>query len=276
MLSEQDISGLHAIEREVSDFYLTESRYPEGMKVPSHSHENASFYFILRGSMTERCNNVTRERAPSTLVFTPPNEPHSNQIRQHGCRLFMIEIKPRWLAWAKEHACLPDSTSHFNSAVTIKLGRQAYSEACRPDSFSPLVIEGLMLELLAAISRDQTILAQKRAPWLERARELLHERFAAKLTINEMATELGVHPVYFLTAFRRHYGCTVGEYIRHLRIEYACSQLRCADASLTEIGLAAGFFDQSHFSRTFKLLIGMTPAQYRAEVSTLPEYNAFN
>ena len=49
MLSDRDIIGLHAIEREVGNFYLTESRYPPRLKVPKHSDENASVYFILSG-----------------------------------------------------------------------------------------------------------------------------------------------------------------------------------------------------------------------------------
>jgi mannose-6-phosphate isomerase-like protein (cupin superfamily) len=76
----QDIADLHALESEVGNFYLTESRYPPGMEVPMHSHDNASLYFILSGNMTERCGKVTRERRPSTLVFTPPGEAHSNRI----------------------------------------------------------------------------------------------------------------------------------------------------------------------------------------------------
>jgi AraC family transcriptional regulator len=252
------------MEREVGNFYLTESCYPPGMNIPKHSHQNASVYFVLNGSMAERCGNVTREREPSNLVFTPPEEPHSNRIRTTGCRLFMIEMKARWLASIKEHSCLPESTSHFNSALVASLGRRAYHEVRRPDSFSPLVIEGLILELLAEISRQQKRGEQKEVPWLKRARDILQDRFATKLTVKEVAGELDIHPVYFASAFRRHYGCTVGEYIRHARIEYACSQLRCSRASLTDVALAAGFFDQSHFSRTFKLLVGMTPAGYRA------------
>jgi AraC-like DNA-binding protein len=38
-------------------------------------------------------------------------------------------------------------------------------------------------------------------------------------------------------------------------------------ASLIDIALAAGFFDQSHFTRTFKMLMGMSPNQYRATLS---------
>jgi len=245
------------------------------MEVPMHSHDNASLYFILSGNMTERCGKVTRERRPSTLVFTPPGEAHSNRILKTGCRLFMIETKAPWLASLKEYSCLPESTSDFNDRLTTRLAQRAYSEVCHLDPFSPLIIEGLALELLAQISRQQIRVKQKKAPWLEKAREILHERFAVKLTVGEVAKEIGVHPVYFLSAFRRRYGCTVGEYIRHLRIDYACSQLRSSPASLTEIALAAGFFDQSHFSRTFKLLMGTTPAKYRSQASMLAEYNTF-
>src|SRR2546430_1023577 len=144
ILSDQDIIGLHAMEREVGNFYLTESCYPPRMNIPKHSHQNASLYLILNGSMTEKCGNVTREREPSNLVFTPPDEPHSNQIRTIGCRLFMIETKARWLASVKEHTCLPDLTSQFDSGLAASLGRRAYNEVRQSDSFSPLVIEALI------------------------------------------------------------------------------------------------------------------------------------
>src|SRR5205823_3842255 len=49
-----------------------------------------------------------------------------------------------------------------------------------------------------------------------------------------------------------------------LRIAHSCRQLSQTEASLSEISLAAGFADQSHFGRTFKRLVGITPAEYRA------------
>jgi AraC family transcriptional regulator len=78
-----------------------------------------------------------------------------------------------------------------------------------------------------------------------------------------MAEAVGAHPVYLSREFHRHFRCTVGEYVRQLRIELACHKLSGSDEPLALIALAAGFFDQSHFSRTFKLLTGMSPAQYR-------------
>ena len=50
--------------------------------------------------------------------------------------------------------------------------------------------------------------------------------------------------------------------MRQLRIEFARRQL-AGDASLSTIAAAAGFCDQSHFTRLFKQYMGLTPAEYR-------------
>jgi AraC family transcriptional regulator len=72
-----------------------------------------------------------------------------------------------------------------------------------------------------------------------------------------------VHPVYLACAFRRHYRSTVGEYVRRLRVEFACRELSATRAPLAQVALAAGFADQSQFSRTFKRVVGLTPTEYR-------------
>jgi AraC-like DNA-binding protein len=50
--------------------------------------------------------------------------------------------------------------------------------------------------------------------------------------------------------------CTVGEYVRRLRIEFACQQISHTDTSLPDTAVAAGFYDQSQFSRAFKQVVG--------------------
>jgi AraC family transcriptional regulator len=55
----------------------------------------------------------------------------------------------------------------------------------------------------------------------------------------------------------------VGEYIRGLRIEYACHEIERGELPLALIALEAGFANQGHFSSTFKRLTGFTPASYR-------------
>jgi AraC family transcriptional regulator len=72
-----------------------------------------------------------------------------------------------------------------------------------------------------------------------------------------------VHPGYLASAFRRHFGCTIGEFVRRQRIALACRALTDGDAPLADVAIEAGFADQSHFTRTFKRQLGMTPAAYR-------------
>jgi AraC family transcriptional regulator len=102
-----------------------------------------------------------------------------------------------------------------------------------------------------------------RPRWFANARELLDVCFDAAPSIHELAAEAGIHPVYFAAAFRRYAGCSVGDYVRRRRIEYARRRLADRDVPLSDLALEAGFADQSHLTRTFKRFTGMTPAQYR-------------
>jgi len=63
--------------------------------------------------------------------------------------------------------------------------------------------------------------------------------------------------------FRLHYGQPVGAYLRGLRIAWAAGKLTGTDEDIAQIALQAGFFDQSHFTRTFKRQLGLTPLAYR-------------
>jgi AraC family transcriptional regulator len=78
-----------------------------------------------------------------------------------------------------------------------------------------------------------------------------------------LARDVGVHPVHLAQAFHKSYYCTVGDYVRQLRIEYARHELVASETPIIQIALAAGFCDQSHFTRTFKRIVGVAPSQYR-------------
>ncbi|HEY0098454.1 MAG TPA: helix-turn-helix transcriptional regulator, partial [Pyrinomonadaceae bacterium] len=91
-----------------------------------------------------------------------------------------------------------------------------------------------------------------------------HATFAEQVTLAGVAGAVGVHPVYLAARFRKHYQCTVGEYVRRLRVEVACREVVRTDRALSEIAPSVGFYDQSHFTNVFRRHTGMTPAQYRA------------
>ena len=136
-------------------------------------------------------------------------------------------------------------------------------ELSTPDTTASLALEGLVCALIGEVSRAPGS-PQPPAVWLSRARERLHAEFRHPPSVGELARDAGVHRCHFARAFRRGVGCTVAEFIRGRRVEWAAEQLRAGGHSLTELSLMAGFADQAHFTRAFKRVTGYTPGAYRA------------
>ncbi len=240
--------------------YTTQSR----LHLPPHAHENAYLYFVVAGACEERLGRTTRLVELSSLVFHPAGVPHSNRWDEAGGRAFHVEFSQPRLAAIGEYAPVRNSPTEVRSAPAAWLASRLYREYQKRDEFSPLIMEGLALELLAQISRPGTADVALHPPrWLRFARDLMHDRFAEPMALGDVAAAVGVHPVHLARCFRRHFGCTLGEYLRKLRVEFACHQLTGTVKPLLEIALAAGFTDQSHFTRTFRRHMQVTPGEFR-------------
>jgi AraC family transcriptional regulator len=263
-ISREPLASAVARHCELSGFTLFETAYAPGFKMPRHAHESAAFGVVLQGAYTEQHDRHTRTCQPTTIVFHPADEEHAVEFHQASVRIFRLEAKPHWLARVREHTAALDQPAEFHGGPASQLALRLYREFQEMDEAAPLAMEGLAFEILVEASRSGSRRAEPQPPgWLKQARDLLHAEFSENLTLPEIALAVGVHPVYLARQFRKHYHCTIGEYVRRLRIECACRKIAQSDAPLIEIAAAAGFYDQSHFSRTFKRLTGLTPAEYR-------------
>ncbi len=251
-------------QRTVAGLTLTETRYAPGTRLPRHCHRHGYFCLIRRGSFREDYNGRQRSCGPLTLAYHPPGEVHAEQIGSSEVWSFNIDIAPGWARAAGRTAWPLDEPFDTRAEPMVGLAVRLFQEFSSPDAASPLIIEGLMLELLGQCARA-TVRQQTGGapPWLARVRDLLAERSADPPGLAELAAEAAVHPGHLATAFRRHYGCTVGEFTRRQRVARACQQLAATDRPLAEVALLAGFADQSHFTRAFQRLLGVTPAVYR-------------
>lgn len=248
---------------EVSGLRITETFYPNGMKQPVHAHEMSLYCFVLAGSYVETVGQRTRVRRPLALAFHPVGSPHAESYGTCG-RHLLVELGTRWIDCAREYGAVLDLPVELPAGTPTWLVTQLYDEFRDLDSVSPLAIEGVLMELMAETSRCAVGPADRHPPhWLEQVTELLHTRFADNVGLSELASAVGVHPAHLARVFRRFKGCTVGEYVRGLRIEYAARRISNTSGSLADIAAAAGFSDQSHFTRTFKQHTGMLPTEFR-------------
>jgi AraC family transcriptional regulator len=260
-----DFFGRILRRRSVAGLTVTETQYPPRLKLPPHRHAGAYFCLVLQGSYTETSATRSQACGPATLLFHPPYTAHADELHQTTVRCCNVELDDGWLARVRAHAELPGHSVAIPGGPASQLALRLYREVRAPDALSALTIEGLALELLAESFRPPSNGEPREVPpWLARARAMLHDRFRDPVGLGALAEAVGVHPVHLAREFRRRFRCTVGDYVRRLRIDLARRRLAASDAPLAEVKAAAGFFDQSHFTRTFKRLTGMTPGQHRA------------
>jgi two-component system response regulator YesN len=93
--------------------------------------------------------------------------------------------------------------------------------------------------------------------------EYINQNFTKKLSSEEIANigELSISRCLHL--FKEETGLSLSQYIKKLRVDYAKYLLLNTDLSLADCAVETGFYDQSHFTKTFSQIERMTPSSFR-------------
>jgi AraC family transcriptional regulator len=261
--------GRKLLSREMAGLILTEKTHPVGERTPVHAHQQPYLCLVLEGSWKEQFEGGNRTCTPRTVIYHPSGDAHSDDFSRQSGRVFAIELDENWSARLNRLSPLLDRSHEIAGGTVAATAVRIYDESRRADKFSELVIEGLMLELIGLLSRSTLNRTVDAAPrWLRLVEEILQRDFRDPPDLPDLAARAGVHPVHLSRAFRARHGCSINEYIRRNRVEYACHVLATSDCSLVALAYDAGFSDQSHFTNTFRRVTGTTPARFRATSPT--------
>jgi AraC family transcriptional regulator len=249
--------------RELGGLGILESLYPAKLRQPRHTHTLASFSFVLAGSYLETYGSQSQKRQPSTIVFHPPHESHAVEYQSEPVRILSVQMDSLRLTYLRERSLVFDSRVSGRTETIDWLGHRLYREFHHDDDVSALALEGLVFEILAEAARARTVLNNTSPRWLKQAEDFLRDNFTQAFRFDDVAKAAGIHPVHLARVFRKKNGCTIGEYLRRLRLDFAAKEIVTTDTQLGEIAIAAGFADQSHLTKTFKSRFGVTPSEYR-------------
>ena len=231
-----------------------------------HAHDQPLMSLLLQGTMVETDRHRSVDCGPFSLHLQSPGYMHSHRIKSGEamslCAMFLPQFSDR-LGQSAEVLKLPEI---YGSGPVIEVGLRIYREMWASDSASDLVLEGLFMQLVGEMDRSGRQRECLPPPWLEETKDLLNDRYLEGLSLVEIADEVGVHPSHLSRTFRRHFGMTLGEYVRSLRIDHALRQLASTDTPVGHIAATCGFADHAHFSRECRKRLGMTPVELRRSI----------
>jgi len=251
-------------------FSILEAVYKADCDIPAQPYEWATLCLTVGGGYRLDWQRSRQRCGPAALVFQPPGEIYGARISGEGSHCFQIAVDPVVLR------SIDDGLSDWERLraprrppphwLAFELRREL--ELC--DDVSATSVEAAITALLAELG-EVPGLESLRTPlrWLDRVREQLDDEFRQRHTLENLARTAGVHRVHLAREFRRCFGCTVGHYIRQRRIEFACERLAASADPLSRIAFDAGFADQSHFTNTFRQLVGVSPGAFPSRFGTI-------
>jgi len=223
-----------------------------------HTHENPHLSFGLSGQMAVgRKSHAGLNTIIEQCSYVRAGEEHQIALVSPHCKNINLELEPdffkRYSLDESDFEKLMSTPGWFYVMLRLYKELKVQDRPCRES------IEMLVLNLIEAkLPLFKGLVPQ----WVQLAEELLKDNWYQEISLQQIASQIGVHPVTVSKYFARYFGCSLGEYRRRLKVERALALMRSTQKSLTEIAHACAFFDQSHFIRAFREATGVSPKQF--------------
>ena len=100
--------------------------------------------------------------------------------------------------------------------------------------------------------------------YISKAVELIRKNYVQGITMEDVASKLGISSGHFSRLFRKATGYTFTDYLMYERIVQAVKLLKETDKKVYEIADLVGYEDGKYFSQIFKRITGFTPLEFKA------------
>jgi two-component system response regulator YesN len=125
------------------------------------------------------------------------------------------------------------------------------------------LLDGFLFKLLAL---TQSLRKSGKNVVIEKIKEYIHGNYQSNITLETIAAEVFLSPVYLSFLFKQVESMNITDYITHVRMEHAKSLLKTTNGKTYEIANLVGYQDDKYFSRIFKKRVGITPSEYRSQI----------
>jgi AraC family transcriptional regulator len=226
-----------------------------------HCHENAHLSFMLEGGCIEKKKDKY-EITPGSITYYSAGEEHQVVDVAKPSKRVNVELEQGLLGLlniSEDEVRMAIKNNPDTKFLLVKVQQELNAN----DFLSGLSIQMLMLQLVGPArlwSKESN-----KPSWVETLNDFLRNAPEEQLTLKKLSLVTDLHPVTLSKQFPKYFNCTIAEFKRKLKIEKALSLIHSTELSLTEVALECGFYDQSHFTRTFKQQLDILPSQYKSD-----------
>lgn len=238
-----------------------------GQAFARHSHDAFAIGAILQGVGGYQCRGARHALPAGTLSLMNPQEAHNGYAESERLVYRMLYVEEGRLPHLLGRKRLPRGFAELNpaddGAVALGLARLAAAF----EQADVLTLESELLTLLERVFLRHgglpAVQAARRDGGVTLAlRDYLEAHYAEAVSLEQLGRQLQRHPRHLIEAFRRSYGVPPHTYLLQRRVREAKRRLLEGEA-LAAVALDLGFYDQAHFSTTFKRFTGVSPGLFR-------------
>lgn len=261
--------------------------YTDSVSSPLHWHYYSEIIYITKGSVTITCNNEKAVLREGDLCYIYPLQLHEFTEAQdtevqyavlkfdiHTINIPQAYITKMYDIFIRRthetDFCMIIHSELLNMSNIESLIRHTVKEYTDKNDFYSLQVQSDIYTLLIEIARKtEKKIADEREKRTEtdfsfyHILEYIDTHSGEPLEIQELAEMCHMSYSHFAKLFRENYGRSCKEYITYIRLNKAQDLLFHTDYDLNYIAQETGFFDCSHFIRTYKKWRGITPKQER-------------
>jgi AraC family transcriptional regulator len=223
------------------------SFYPPGLRQAPHHHEQAHVSIVIAGAIRERTTNRDETGFASALTLRPHETRHEVEFGPHGALILAVDLDDRVAPVTAKGWIHRKLTSAQRTLLHWVVA----------DGTAAVDVGDCIHDLLADIETES--LRGLPPLWLIRAREQLAND-PVGTRIDALAEATGVHRAHFSRAFHHWFGISPSLFRRGAMLSLAIAAI-AAGGSVAQAAYSAGFADQSHFCRSMRSTLGVTPGR---------------
>lgn len=263
-----------------------------------HTHDYMQIWYVSKGQCEHWVGGIRHVMVSGEAFVLPPDISHKTVLRPEaeiiGCefsldtflgaqdpkdRLFhsvkdsLLDLSFMLMFFPEDNAVAPKYAFSPASQMTVENLMLGILEEYEHDRlYSQEILQVEILHLLLLFAREYKSVSSEQASHdayrkhmeaVKSSVRYIDTHYAEKLTLEDVCRRSMISKTYFCYLFKMLTGCTFVEYLVRLRIANAKELLKQPELSITQAAFEVGFNDCSHFTRTFKKIVGLSPRAYR-------------